>query len=957
MTRHWQGGWLWSAQSVPERNAFVRFRRQLDYREGAALLHITADSRYTVWLNGRYLGQGPVRAWPNHWRYDTYDLTPELDVGENVVAVLVNSYGEGTFQYIPGPPGLLAQIELDGQTIASDETWRATPEAAFVAAAPRISVQEGLEEQFDAGKSDGWTTRGYDDGDWPAAALLRPADDGNHRDLAPRQIPMLTLEPVLPQRVIGVEVVQSIPYRFTIYAKPYLVPDDRSSNFVASHSYAVTQVFAPEDCDVTVILPHKRPAGVKINGAPVAAGEATRLHAGWNSLVLSLRMIVHLYEFVVCLDGPPGLRFSARGADGSAEWAIAGPFGLGDEEQRQIAAHKDPSTVVAAPREPSATLERGETLWSSGDATSVVDEPFFQPVRPEHLPAVDVFVQAYTDRAVTPDAGLITSSDGLLSGAEWTVVQPSSDGADVRLLIDWGREVVGFHRFEIAAAAGTILDCHNFEFIQPDGRYNFAEGMNNSFRYICGGGREEYQTYVRRGFRYSYLILRNMTAPAHIRRLEVLFSSYPQRRRGSFTASDALLTQIWEVGAHTLRCCAEDTYTDCPTYEQTHWVGDGRNEALIDWAANGDERLWYRCLEQAGQSLDRSPIVESHVPSAWVDILPAWSFLWMRSCREYVLFTGDRERGRELLAFVERNVQGVKAHLNAAGLFEIQAWNMFDWADMDTPSQGVVTHNNCFAVHALRDVAELADWLDAPQLGREWRALADSISAAVNTHLWNEGKRAYTDCLRGDRQSAVFSQQTQTVAFMSGVAGDHSQECAAHCRDAMHHPPEGFVKAGSPFFEFFLLEAYADEARDQEFLDTIRRDWGFMVEMGATTFWEMWSGRSGRLTRSHCHGWSAAPTFFLSTHVLGVRPGGAGYAPVLVEPHPGDLRWCRGSVPTPRGDVGVQWENEPGRPFALRIEAPEGVDVQVRLPRDGTATVNGRAVDAVANGTGAVTGV
>ena len=32
----------------------------------------------------------------------------------------------------------------------------------------------------------------------------------------------------------------------------------------------------------------------------------------------------------------------------------------------------------------------------------------------------------------------------------------------------------------------TILDFHNFEFIQPDGRYNFAEGMNNSFRYIVG---------------------------------------------------------------------------------------------------------------------------------------------------------------------------------------------------------------------------------------------------------------------------------------------------------------------------------------------------------------------------------------------------------------------------------------------------------------------------------------
>ena len=164
--------------------------------------------------------------------------------------------------------------------------------------------------------------------------------------------------------------------------------------------------------------------------------------------------------------------------------------------------------------------------------------------------------------------------------------------------------------------------------------------MNNSFRYICRDGRQSYQTYVRRGFQYTYLILRNMTGPVRLRRVEVLFNTYPQTRQGSFACSDARLDQIWQVGAHTLRCCAEDTYVDCPTYEQTHWVGDARNEALIDWAINGDPRLWYRCLEQTGQSLDRSPLTEGHVPSAWQNILPAWSFLWMRSCREYYLFTG-----------------------------------------------------------------------------------------------------------------------------------------------------------------------------------------------------------------------------------------------------------------------------------------------------------------------------
>ena len=111
------------------------------------------------------------------------------------------------------------------------------------------------------------------------------------------------------------------------------------------------------------------------------------------------------------------------------------------------------------------------------------------------------------------------------------------------------------------------------------------------------------------------------------RNVEVLYNSYPQARRGSFHSADALLNRIWEVGADTLRACAEDTYTDCPSYEQTLWVGDARNEALIDWVINGDPRLWYRCLELAGESLHRSPLVESNVPSGWQNIIPAWAFL------------------------------------------------------------------------------------------------------------------------------------------------------------------------------------------------------------------------------------------------------------------------------------------------------------------------------------------
>lgn len=957
----WSGQWIWSSDSLPKRNALVNFRRRFRYEGGKAQLRITADSRYSLFLNGQPLGFGPVRAWPNHWRYDEYDLAPELREGENVLAVLVNHYGEGTFQYLPAPEGLLAELELENETLVSDTNWRVRPEPALASIVPRISVQEAFEEQFDAQKSDAWTALDYDDSNWSQAVTLRGALDGPHQNLESRGIPFLTEEPILPRRLVKVDTVRSLPHRFTIYAKPYLTPDDNSSNFNRYHAYLATQVWAPQACDVTFLSPHKKPRAIKVNGeltSTMVPSGSTPLEArlsnemaihyaslreGWNQVLVSIRHNLHLPEYTLVVEGPAALKFAATGEQGGSPWAVVGPFDFSADEKNAIANDRDKTLVVGHPQHPGATVERGEAVWESGDVTSLIGEPWFQIVAAEHLPAEDVWLQACTDLEVEDTVG-IENSEALLSGTDWTTIYPASDGSDVRILLDWGQEIIGFHRFEMFAPAGTILDCHNFEFIQPDGRLNLAEGMNNSFRYISREGFQTYQSRERRGFAYSFLILRNLTAPVKLRRVDVLFSTYPQANRGNFACSDQMLNNIWRVGAHTLRLCAEDTYTDCPTYEQTNWVGDARNEALVDWVINGDPRLWFRCLEQTGQSLERSPITESQVPSSWQNLLPAWSFLWMRSCREYLLFTGDTERGLRLLEFIEGNVKGIQQHLNDRGLFEIQAWNMFDWAPMDTPAVGVATHNNCFAVHALRDVADMAQELGQPQKADEWRILADSISRAVNTYLWNESKAAYTDCLRGDTQSEVFSQQTQTVAFMSGVAADHSQARATRCGEMIHHVPADFVHAGSPFFEFFLLEAYAREARDQDFLDTIRRDWGFMVEMGATTFWEMWSGRSGRLTRSHCHGWSAAPTFFLSTHVLGVRPVGVGFDPLEVAPHPGDLTWCRGTVPTPQGDISVQWEDPPEQPFVLRVQAPENLDVHIRLPRQGTATLNGQPV-------------
>jgi hypothetical protein len=104
-----------------------------------------------------------------------------------------------------------------------------------------------------------------------------------------------------------------------------------------------------------------------------------------------------------------------------------------------------------------------------------------------------------------------------------------------------------------------------------------------------------------------------------------------------------------------------------------------------------------------------------------------------------------------------------------------------------------------------------------------------------------------------------------------------------------------------------------------------------MLAAGATTFWEALPGShtspEGFPTRSHCHGWSCAPLYFLPRIILGIRataPGGAAY---IVRPHVSGLEEASGSVAGARRKVHVRWQKEDGAILRVHIRHPKSSKV------------------------------
>ena len=139
--------WIWPADSDGRGfNLCSVFRRdfRLESAPASARILITADSYYRLKINGQWIGDGPARAYPEHYQYDIYDISCYLRPGLNLVEATVRYYGCGTFHQIPQRGGFLAQIELTGpgQTIVTDGSWLAARMPQWVENTVKSSIQQ-----------------------------------------------------------------------------------------------------------------------------------------------------------------------------------------------------------------------------------------------------------------------------------------------------------------------------------------------------------------------------------------------------------------------------------------------------------------------------------------------------------------------------------------------------------------------------------------------------------------------------------------------------------------------------------------------------------------------------------------------------------------------------------------------------------------------------------------------
>ncbi len=918
--------WIWNArQDYQSYNDTIVARKTFS---APAVRHarmaITADTRYRLFINGTWVNDGPCRSWPAHYQYDELDVTDHLRPGENEIRVIAKYFGVGTFHQIPQQAGLLVQLDVvpaEGApfSVVSDASWEVADAAGWRSNSPKACVQMGPFEVFDA--------RRESEAPFQKATILYGTHEGPWQDLNPRDCPLLTKAPFALCTFTGASVVRKDWLSFGFPTAQLLYPGAVKAN---NHNSMASAVATVVECGAdrtlrieapgsTVIVNGKRGRGGEFQlkrGANLLCAVVTSYFGHWRQDNEIRFVDTEGFELRNPLDGNADNPWcfvpfeDAKFQSSDIGYALMDPPERDTLDKRirgAIRAHQKRMTDLATFRQ-----EYGGQAQTLSSSQELFDSVHWQ----------------FKSRDVLGDAAELVENPGALieDNAVSTLVHPSGDG-DIELVYDLGEQNCGYYRFDLTAEEGLAVDIFGVEYLTPTGRVQHTQNYRNGMRYVCKEGRNQFTSLLRRSGRYLFITLRKQTKPVAIRHVQLVESTYPVQETGRFACSDPALGRIWEISARTLKLCMEDSFTDCPVYEQTLWVGDARNEAVFGFTAFGAHDLARRCIRLAAQSLEQYPIVLCQVPSTWETLLPAWSFLWGISVWDYYAYSGDKALLTEVWPLVIQNLEGAEGYSDACGLFSGPFWNMFDWSGIDD-GHHTVLHNSMFVVGAIDAALKCGEALGDASKDAWLKAYRTKLVAGLNA-LWDGEKRAYPDSVHNDGTvSGSTSIHTHFLSLLYDIAGEENRGSVL---GNMLSPPEGMVRVGSPFAIMYLYEALEKAGHADRIIASIQESYAPMLELGATTVWESFAsgttGGSGFPTRSHCHAWSSAPIHFLNRIILGIVPEGAGGRAFTISPRMNGLSWAKGASASINGPVEVSWSLS-GKTLAVTASAPEDAALQ-----------------------------
>ncbi len=509
---------------------------------------------------------------------------------------------------------------------------------------------------------------------------------------------------------------------------------------------------------------------------------------------------------------------------------------------------------------------------------------------------------------------------------------------------DMGQNMVGWCRIHVSGGAGKQVTLRHAETLKPDGSLyvaNLRAAEVTDIYTIRGSGHTETwePRFVTHGFRFVEMT--GFPGRPDLNSIEGRVVNDDLPKAGDFLCSNDLVNRIYSNITWGVRGNYRSIPTDCPQRDERQgWLGDRSDEC------KGESYIFDMCALYAKWRQDMSDAqrADGVIP----DVAPAFwhvysdNVTWPSSA---IIVPSALRRQFGDDGSIGRSYDGAKLwmehilSLATNGIISKDSYG--DWCV--PPEEPGLIHSKdparqtskpllatSYFYYDLRLMEKYATLLEKTPDADRWGKLAEDFKAAFNREFL-------------DREKGQYSNGTQTSCVLPLAFGlvpeDMKAKIFAHLVSKIENESRGHIGTGLVGGQF-LNRVLSDNGRpDLCWTIATQKDypgWGYMVEHGATTIWELWNGNT------------ADPSMNSGNHVMlvgdlvvwfyeylaGIAPDDAqpGFKHIIMRPTPvAGVNFVKATHNSPYGMISSEWHQDGGK-FDWRIEIPANTTATAYVP-------------------------
>ncbi len=443
-------------------------------------------------------------------------------------------------------------------------------------------------------------------------------------------------------------------------------------------------------------------------------------------------------------------------------------------------------------------------------------------------------------------------------------------------IYDLGCERVGLLEIVFCAPKGEKVTICYGEHLK-DGEVRRRIGSRDFSVEIMGSGTTFHylNPFRRLGCRYLQIVC---DAAVEISEIGIREVMYPLNKV-PYVAGTQLRQRIYDTSVRTLELCMHEHYEDCPWREQALYCMDSRNQMLCGYYAFGETVFARSCLLLMSKAQKPDGLLPLCFPAGTDVPIPFFSLIYLLQMREYAKYSGDLSLLRSNLQLLEGIAEVFLKRRRQNGLITAMQgyWNFYEWnPGMDgifdeeelipPPEKFIESYDlplNCFLILGLQNLDEI---FEMTGIHKSYAREIEDLQRRVFEVFFDENKKLFRTYIG---QAEHFGKLSNALAVLTGCAGEKADMICE--RIVSDKELQDTTLSMRVFYYDALLKVNPKKYRDY-ILSDIDEKYGYMLQRGATSFWETILGEddfSG--AGSLCHGWSAVPVYYY--HIL--KEGGA----------------------------------------------------------------------------------